>query len=170
MPPIDVSFSGDEQTYEPIPKGNYEAFVNSIQMKKTQAGEDMLNARFVIADGQFKGRSLFSNFVLREDLKWKLQNLILASGLHTARTAGNVRLSDDCSELVGRKVGLKVADGEYNGEVRPEVRGFFRLDGNAAPAGMPTPTGAAPAPKTNTGAAPAAPPPPSAPAGATRRL
>ena len=168
MPPIDVSFSGEEQTYEPIPKGNYEAFVNSIQMKKTQAGEDMLNARFVIADGQFKGRSLFSNFVLREDLKWKLQNLILASGLHTARTAGNVRLSDDCSELVGKKVGLKVADGEYNGEVRAEVRGFFRIGGDSTAA--PTPSGAASAPKANAGAAPAAPPPPSAPAGATRRL
>lgn len=167
MPPIDVSFSGEEQTYEPIPKGNYEAFVNSIQMKKTQAGEDMLNARFVIADGQFKGRSLFSNFVLREDLKWKLQNLILASGLHTARTAGNVRLSDDCSELVGKKVGLKVADGEYNGEVRAEVRGFFRIGGDAT---APTPSGAASAPKAMTGTAPAAPPPPSAPAGATRRL
>jgi hypothetical protein len=167
--PIEVSFSGDEQTYEPIPKGNYEAFINSIQMKETQAKEPMANARFVIADGQFKGRSLFSNFVLREDLKWKMQNLILASGLHNSRTPGKVTLSDDWSELVGRKVGLKVADGEYNGEVRPEIRGFYRLDGGAvgtAPA-MPTPAGAAPA-KPATGAA--APPPPSAPAGATRRL
>lgn len=31
--PLEVSFSGEEQTYEPIPKGSYEAFVNSIVRK-----------------------------------------------------------------------------------------------------------------------------------------
>lgn len=162
--PLEVSFSGEEQTYEPIPKGSYEAFVNSIVMKKTAADEQMANVRFVIADGQFKGRSMFSNFVLREDLKWKLQKLLIAAGLINPRTVGKVQLSDDWSELIGRKVGLKVADGEYNGEVRAEVRDIFRTD--AASATAP----AAPSPAAPKAATAAAPPPPSAPAGATRRL
>lgn len=163
--PLEVSFSGEEQTYEPIPKGSYEAFVNSIVMKKTAADEPMANVRFVIADGQFKGRSMFSNFVLREDLKWKLQKLLIAAGLINPRTVGKVQLSDDWSELISRKVGLKVADGEYNGEIRAEVRDIFRIDGATATTAPAAP--AAPAPKAATNAAP---PPPSAPAGATRRL
>lgn len=163
--PIEVSFSGDEQTYEPIPKGNYSAFVNSVVMKKTEAGDQMANVRFVIADGQFTGRSLFSNFVLRDDLKWKLQNLILATGLVQPKSKGSFRLSDDWAEVIGKKLGLKVGEGEFNGELRPEVKGFFRVDGAAqAPAASATPA-AGPAL-----AQAAAPPPPSAPQGAVRRL
>lgn len=142
---IEITFSGEEQTYEPIPKGSYEAFVNSVQRKKTQNGDDMFNVRFVIAEGQFKGRSLFSNFVLKEELKWKLQKLLIATGLVQPRTKTSFTLSDEAQELVGRKVGLKVGEAEYNGEMRPEVKDIYAIGGSApasAPAAVPVaPTG-----------------------------
>lgn len=152
--PITVSSTGEEQTFEPIPKGNYEAFVNSIKKKQTSGNDDMLNIRFVIADGQLQGRSLFANFVLTEESKWKLIQLLISTGLMQPKTKQDVTLSDDYAELIGKRCGLKVKDGEYNGEARPEVFGFFRPNAviQAHP-GTPAPvvaTGAVPPPPVPT--------------------
>ena len=144
--PIEVSFDGSEQAFEPIPKGSYDAHVHSIVPKKTQNDEDMLNVRFVIASGQFQGRSLFGNFVLRDDLKWKLQNLLIATGVVQPRTKSSFVLSDNGAELIGKKLGLKVGEGEFNGELRAEVRSFFATSGVATPAATVTPGGVPPPP------------------------
>lgn len=152
----EVQFDGDERTFEPIPKGNYESFVNSI-VEKGEGPKAYLNVRFVIADGQFKGRSLFSNCSFSAEGVWKLQNLLLACGL--AKTGEKTKVQFTNEQLIGKRIGIRVAEEEYNGELRPAVKNFYAL-GGASAAGAPA-------------ASPATPPaPPSAPApsGGVRRL
>jgi hypothetical protein len=162
--PITISSTGEEQTFEPIPKGNYEAFVNSIKPKETKDHDKMLNIRFVIADGQFQGRSLFSNFVLTPESKWKIIQLLISVGLMAPKTKSDFTLSDEATELIGKRCGIKVthnsdADSPYFG--REEINGFFR-PASVMQGAAPAP---APAPVMATGTIP---PPPPAPA--TRRL
>jgi hypothetical protein len=147
---LTVSFDGDERTYEPIPAGKYEAKVNNIEEKTPT----LLNIRFTIEGGQFDKRSLFTNCTLTPEAKWKFQNLLIAAGLWQSNTKGD--WAGDTNDLVGRKVGLSVIEGEYNGNKRPEVKSIFRI--GSAPEAAPV-ASAAPA---ATGSAPV---PPPAPAG-----
>lgn len=53
--------------FDTVPKGWYIVMMDESEMKATKAGGAMLKCRFVIADGQFKGRKLFTQINLRHD-------------------------------------------------------------------------------------------------------
>lgn len=157
-----VGFSGEEQTFEPIPPANYPAYVNSIEERDGQAGK-YLNVRLIIAEGPFKGRNLFTNCSFSEDAKWKVQNLLIAAGLWENRKPGSVNFTQQ--QLIGKLVGVRVIEGEYNGEKRAEIRNFYRLQNtgdSAAPAAPqpPAPSPGAPMPPPAAGPQPGYPPAP----------
>jgi hypothetical protein len=155
---LGVSFDGNERTYESVPPGKYEAFINAI----TEKSETLLLVRLVIASGQHANRSLLTNCSMTPEGKWKFQNMLIGCGLWKDSQKGD--WEGDTNDLIGRKTCITVIEEEYNGEMRPAVRNFFPVKGEkseSAPA-----SGSAPAPTSPQGP----PPPPKASAPAMKRL
>lgn len=131
---MEIEFDGEEASFDLVPVGDYEAYINNI-LDKGEGEKKYLNFMFKISDGASKGRTLFTNCMLSKEGLWKLKNVLIASGLAQRGFKGKVAW--DKETLIGKKVGLRVAHEEYNEKTRESVVAIF-------PVGAPTPATAAP--------------------------
>ena len=64
MPRIDFSNVDDVQDYSPLPAGRYLVTLTEVEEATTKYGDEMWKLRFVVDEGQCKGRYIFDNLVL----------------------------------------------------------------------------------------------------------
>ena len=110
----DLEYLGEsqtEQSFEPIPSGNYDITVDKFDVKTSNAGNEYLAATFRVADGDFANRLIFDQFNLkhpdtntREISERRIRTLFGAAGF---KVAGHT------DRLIGETVRARVA-------VRPE--------------------------------------------------
>jgi hypothetical protein len=103
------NFNADdfEDSYDPVPAGEYTVIIASSEWKSSSKGDQMLKVTAEIVDGSFKGRKLFSNLNLNNpnpDAK-KIAQVALAD---ICRSVG-VLHPKDSSELHGKPLTAKVA-------------------------------------------------------------
>lgn len=60
------------QTFEPIPEGRYSLEIEGAEKKKSAKGKNMISVTFKISGDKFKGRKIWSNFVLDPSENGKL--------------------------------------------------------------------------------------------------
>lgn len=170
----DLSQVPAQQSYEPLPPGEYIVQVTDSAVVTTKTShEPMLKISLTVADGPYQGRHLFDNFVLSNDVAKKRLKALAVSGCHP-----NPDFIRDSEELHGLylKVAVKLETDEKFGP-KNKISSFKNLDGKspaapaAAQAAPPAPPVAhqpsltpAPAPMPAPAVAPAAPsfPPPAA--------
>ncbi len=129
---FEVNFEGDEGGgFELLPVGEYPAYINNIQEKGEGEGK-YLNFRFTIAEGPQAKRNAFTNCSLKKEAIWKLKNILIAAGIVQKGHKGAVQWN--LPDLVGRKVGIRVAHEEYEGQKRESVAAIFSLEARTAPA------------------------------------
>ena len=142
---FELNFEGDEGGgFELIPVGEYPAYINNI-MEKGEGEGKYLNFRFVIADGPQAKRNAFTNCSLKKEAIWKLKNILIAAGIVKKGHKGAVQWN--LPDLIGRKVGIRVAHEEYEGTKRETVAAIFSLEARTAPTDT-APAGGAAAPAT----------------------
>lgn len=59
---LDLTNVEPRKSLELIPSGRYASRIEELELKTSKAGNDYIKAKFVITEGPYKGRVLFSNF------------------------------------------------------------------------------------------------------------
>lgn len=137
----------NENSFEAIPKGNYNVVVSDTLSKPSSTGKEMIKLDLQVTDGPYVNRRLF-NYIVFSPENPKAMRLTLtrlaAFGVTREFIASNrPSVSQIADLLVGRKavavVGIQAA-GEYKGS--NEVKSFRAIEGaeQAAPS-APKPAG-----------------------------
>lgn len=125
----EIDFDGEERSFELVPIGEYQVWINSV-LEKGEGEGRYLNFMFKVADGPSKGRTLFTNASFKKDAVWKLKNILVAAGIAQQGFKGAVKWANE--DLVGKKVGVRVSHEDYNDAKREAVNTIFALKGDAA--------------------------------------
>lgn len=115
----------ESMSFEPLPKGQYKAVVDSCELGESKAGKPMYTIDFVVVEGEHAARQIRYWLVLqtKKGLHWDLPKFCEASGNAwpaepTARTAEYYYQVEQ--DIVGKSatITVDVEDSEYNGETR----------------------------------------------------
>jgi hypothetical protein len=115
----------DIKKFDPIPAGTYDAKVTGGELKST-SGEGklgkvpMINWEFTIQDEEYVNRKVWMNTVIHETTLFNLKAL-LATGKFSEEDMA-AELDFEIEDIIGEEVRVVVAQREYNGEVRNEVK------------------------------------------------
>jgi len=101
-----------------IPEGQYDAVLLNVEESVSRAGNAMLTWTFVLVSGPHAGREFRTYTVLSEASAWKLQEVLSATGLGKIGSS----LSLEYDQYVNTRVVLEIQDGEFQGNLRSEIR------------------------------------------------
>jgi hypothetical protein len=149
---VDLGFLGNdfdattekEISFEPIPAGEYKAIAENSEMKTSQGGDDYLSVKFVILEGQYKGRKIFNNFNLRHS-KANVAEIARAEFAAFCRACNKPKPTDTAS-LHNVPIMLKVGVSKRKdtGDLQNSVKGYSRLGGGQQPTPGGSPQSSAP--------------------------
>ncbi len=152
---IDFSNVPPQESIEPVPAGWYNVSIDHSEMKltKDQTGQ-FLEVRYVVLDGQYKGRKVFDRFNLRNNSQQAVE-IGYRQLSAVAHAVGVLQVAD--SEMLHNrplkiKVKLRPAEGQYEASNEVQARKNINEQVDEAPAAV-----AAAAPVQ---APPPSPPPP----------
>jgi hypothetical protein len=123
-------------SFDPLPKGDYQAIVTDSQLKTTKAGDgEYIELTIQIVDGEFSGRRIWErlNVVNKND---KTQS-IARGHLNSLAQACNVPNMKDTTELHDVPFVLAL-DMDRREEGRNKVVGYDNLKAASKPAAKPT--------------------------------
>lgn len=160
--------------FDPLPDGTYNAEVVECTAGKTQKGKTKFSAKFNVIDGPLVNRKVWNDFVISPEnpnaLGFFFKHM-KALGLERDYFGANPAPTQIASDIVGRRVQIKVGHHEYGGAIKNDVNDVLPPLGGPANAAPGIPGGGAvppaPAPAAPTPAAAPAPAPAPAPAAAT---
>jgi hypothetical protein len=134
--PLKLDFS-EVPDYKPIPQGDYLVEVVDVDGPKTSnAGNQMLQLTFEVAEGEFAGRKIYNYFLLLEgDALWRTKkDLSILLGIDEDEESATFEIED----LMGaqalafvRPEVWKVEDGG-DGEARPKIARLKAVEGSVA--------------------------------------
>lgn len=130
---------------EPVPKGSYDAYVDSADATQTQTGKLMYKLKLKIDGGPSNGRILWNNITLTTDNPMALAMFFRnmdAFGLGKEFFATNPQPDVVAEQLIGRRVRVVIDHRLYQGQVRENVKQLLKPQGVAAIAGMQVAGGA----------------------------
>jgi hypothetical protein len=82
LPGIKINFAEVEGSFEPLPEGTYDCFVEVVEVRESQSSDnDYLNWELTVQDEEFKNRKLWMITSLGERALWKLKDTLLALGV-----------------------------------------------------------------------------------------
>lgn len=138
-----------QESYSPLPAGEYPVKVTDTEVKNSKAGNVMLNVTFTVEDGhQFSGRKVFDNFVVSNEVAMKRLKSMAVAGKHP-----HPDFIQDSEELHGLRlvIRVKIEDGGDGYGPKNKISAF-----KAGESSTPLPpTNTIPAPAPATAAAPA---------------
>lgn len=113
--------------FDPIPAGDYKAYLYDVQAKTFSTGSQGFTLTFKIAEGPHQGRQVYDNLVLVKNAYWKLAQFWKAMTNET----GEVEIDTELiPTFVGRKVGLKVdVETTDQGNTRNVVKNMYYVGG-----------------------------------------
>lgn len=111
-------------SFAPLPAGSYECFVETFELRRSNAGNPMIAARYKITEGEYENRLFFDHFVLNNEIgKARLKKLLLVLGFDVS---GNLNVKEfvDSGEIIGVRCLVKVAItfNKDRGEKQNQVR------------------------------------------------
>ena len=120
---------GEKKNFPVIPEGIYSATIERVEELTAKSGNKYKRVTFKLygdnaENRNVSGRLIWDNLVLLPQVEWKIQNLLFACGMPYK---GEVKLSDDWSELVGKKLKIGVSQREFQGSLRNDVTNFYPL-------------------------------------------
>jgi hypothetical protein len=125
---VSVDFSGVESGGRSVPEDDYVATVTSIEEKESSEGNPYLAWKWKIAEGPYKGVTIYDNTSLKSTALWRLKTLLECLGVDV--TDGKMSL--DLKEYIGKTCGIKVTNETYQGKERPRITEFLRSVSSAS--------------------------------------
>lgn len=104
-----VDFSEVSGGFKVVSEGSHEAYVYEMSEETSKAGNDMIKVVFKIADGEFKGSTLFHYLVFTEKAMFKVKEFVRACGDGAEYSGEDV----DFEEYKGKKVTLDIKHEEF---------------------------------------------------------
>lgn len=118
---ISVDFSGVESGGRAIPDDDYLLEVVSVEEKEGRdSGAIYLAWKYKVADGAYKGATVYDNTSLSPQALWRLKRLLEAMGIQA-----DGKMSLDINSYKGKRVLATIANEEYNGKQKPRVVEFL---------------------------------------------
>jgi len=108
--------------FQPLPIGDYEVIVSKVEMKKTKAGDDMINLELTVRDDvaqEGKKRKFFDNLPIMEKLMWKIQTISKHAGFANGETFDTP--ADFARALQYKCFSIRNKHEEYNGKTSDRV-------------------------------------------------
>ena len=119
-----VDFSGvkDRGNFNPkhIAEGDYAATVVKVEDSESKKDQSFQYV-FTIKVDKFSQNSYPYYCKLQENQLWKLRNIAVAAGLNVPKK----RMKFDPNKVVGKKIGVTMADDEYDGKVKSVIDAVF---------------------------------------------
>ncbi len=121
---VDYSSYYEEQAKKTPDPGVYAGKITDVQQTVSKAGNPMLVWSAVITDKRYAGTPFKLRTVLTPSALWKLEESQKALGLVDEN--GKPLDDWDLDDVIGAEIGLKIVQGEYQGESRPELHSFVK--------------------------------------------
>lgn len=122
---ISLDFSGVQDTE--VTEGWHTARIFSLEKAASSNGNAMLKVQSKIEGGPFNGRSLFDNWMLETDALFRTKQTLVRLG-KMSKDDKAVKITP--SDFLGMEVEIRVKHEEYEGEMRPRVKGWRLPTGN----------------------------------------
>jgi hypothetical protein len=119
MPKVNFPKYENAEGFSTIPDGEYKVEVVKVDIRDTNAGDEMWGLHLKIIEGQFANRKLFDNMVFSSNPNCMKRVKHICSHLGIDVSA-EVELEDDM--LIGRKCIVETFIDEYKGESRSKVK------------------------------------------------
>jgi hypothetical protein len=110
--------------FEPIPEGDYLVEIEEVKEKESNSGNQMLQMKFNVVEGEYEGRKIFDNYVLTQKALWKLKNLFVALEKDVSGIA-----EFDPKDLEGMKFLATVTIEEYQGNENNRIKKHKKAPG-----------------------------------------
>jgi len=117
-----VDFSGVESGGRAVPDGEYLLEVVSIEEKVSSEGNAYLAWKWKVADGAYKGASIYDNTSLKSTALWRLKTLLECLGVDVS----DGKMSLNFKEYLGKTCLVMVANETYQGKQKPRIGEFLR--------------------------------------------
>lgn len=121
---VSVDFSGVESGGFSVPDDEYLLEVVSIEEKESKEGNPYLAWKWKIAEGPFKGATLYDNTSLTQKALWRLKMLLECIG----EEVPNGKAELNFKSYVGKTSLANVANETYQGKQKPRIVDFIRQD------------------------------------------
>lgn len=132
---ISVDFSGVESGGRAVPDDDYMATVVSIEEKESAEGNAYLAWKWKIAEGSYKGATVYDNTSLKPTALWRLKTLLECMGVDVA----NGKMSLNLKEYIGKTIGIRIANETYQGKEKPRISDFLRATDSGASSAASSP-------------------------------
>lgn len=128
--------------FSEIPEGRYNLEVVAADVKQSAAGNDMINLKMKIAEGDHKGRYIWDNLTFIENSLWKLKSFLEAANSPLLEDSGLLTCADIAPELIGYHVNAFLEPGtDQNGNPRSTPKNYKPVINEDAEAPMPAKKG-----------------------------
>ena len=132
---FDATAVAPQDSFEPIPAGDYLAMITDSEMRDTKAGNgSYLKLTFQIVDGAHKGRLIFENLNLDNPNQTAVE--IAQRSLSSICAALGKNSVHDSSELHMKPMTIKIGirDGSNGYDPSNNIKGYKPASGSSAPA------------------------------------
>lgn len=126
---VTVDFTDVESGGRSVPDDNYLLEVVSVEEKESQEGNQYLAWKWKVAEGTYKGVTVYDNTSLKPTALWRLKGLLEAMGEEV-----NGKFGLNLGSYKGNKVMCVVANETYQGKQKPRITDFLREAAPSAPA------------------------------------
>ncbi len=118
---VTVDFSGVESGGRAVPDGEYLIECLSVEEKESQEGNAYLAWKWKVADGAYKGATVYDNTSLKPTALWRLKSLLECLG---EEVDGKFGLN--LGSYKGRTTLAVIANETYQGKQKPRITDFLR--------------------------------------------
>lgn len=109
-------------TFQPLPRGVYDAYIETLELTTSQAGNKMIAVRFRIIGGDYDKRLVFDHYVLNNEIgKARLKTFLTVLGFASGG-AFNLNEFVNSDEAIGTKCRLKLGVRMQQGEKRQQIQ------------------------------------------------
>jgi len=126
---VKVNFSGIKE-FTPIPDGTYAATLSGTKLvaEAKTSKQPYIELSFTISEGEHVGRRQFRNLSLTPQALWAFKQAMVRLGADPSEFSGELELEEVAAlaaNYVGSPCRIAVAQREYNGEIRNDVKAIL---------------------------------------------
>jgi len=130
---VDLSGVEEDGGFEVLPKGVYDAAVETCEFKHSKTGNPMWALKMVVEDGDYAGRKLFTHLIFSEKMMGRTKKAIRTLGAADLLEGPfNPKSADVTEALVGKRCRIQVDISEYEGEKRNEIKNLRPAQGGTS--------------------------------------
>lgn len=118
---LNIDFSGVESGGRSVPEGTYLVEVVSVEEKESSEGNAYLAWKWKVAEGEYKGTTLYDNTSLKPTALWRLKGLLVAMGYQVEGKFGL-----NLAEYKGKRVTVNTTIETYQGKEKSRIAEFIR--------------------------------------------